>query len=55
VIEDTGSDPLDGGTDQSSRARSTATTKVGEFGGDRLPAAFVGGVGDVVGVSDVLA
>jgi hypothetical protein len=55
VIEDLGSDPLDGGTDQSGRARSTATTKVREFGGDGLPAGFVGGVGDVVSVTDVLA
>ena len=55
MIENLRSDPLDGGTDQSGRARSTATTEVRECGGDGLPAGFVGGVGDVVGISDVLA
>ena len=52
MIENLGSDPLDGGTDKSGRGRSTAMTKVRECSGDELPAGFVG---DVVGVTDVLA
>ena len=34
VVENLGSDPLDGGTDKSGRARSTATTKVKEDSGN---------------------
>jgi hypothetical protein len=47
VVENLGSDPLDGDTDKSGRARSTATTKVREDSGN----GFVGGVGDVVSIS----
>jgi len=43
---------VDSGTDQSGRAESMATMKVRA---DGLPATLVGSVGDVVGVTDVLA
>ena len=55
MTEYLGSDSLDGGTDQSSRARSTMTIKVRECSGDGIPAGFVGGADDVVGGTDVLA
>ena len=57
MTEDLGSDLRDGGTDHSSRARSTGTTKVRECGGDGLPACFVGGVAvwAMLSASDVLA
>ena len=55
MVEDLRSDPLDGGTDKSDRARSTVTTKVRECSGGGIPAGFVGGVSDVVGITDVLA
>ena len=55
MIENLGSDPLYGGADQSGGAGSTATTKVRESSGNGFLAGFVGGVGDVVGGTDVLA
>ena len=55
VIEYLGSDLHNGGTDQSGRAKSTVTTKVRESSRDGFPAGFVGGVGDVVGVTDMVA
>jgi len=53
-IEDLGSDPLDGGTDHRGLTISSATTKVRKCGGDGLPSGFVGGMGAIVGVTDVL-
>ena len=47
-------DPLDDGTDQSGRARSTATTNVRECNGYGLPASFLGSVSNNVGFTDAL-
>lgn len=55
MIEDLGSDPLDGAIDKSGWAGSTATTKVRESSGDGFPVGFVGGMSNVVGVTDMLA